>query len=441
MAYLFDLCCGSSDARHAGSNDEDAKVFSAYGDPPRRGSNHGQTLQTGVRPSLQNPLHRHTDAAAGGEDELFNELAFENVSARFKNKRASDRYTKMLIEEQAHLDENALLLEERQIMMLDEEDKEMDILLENMEAESRALDEESRMLQASIENIEHLDSNQTSDLKRMSGLSHMTGFSNRVLDLLAEVDIPPPPSHPPPDDANVAVVPTSTTLFDQDSARMQELNVYLAMSDDETGTEVEQYGGPENHTVSQSYLQAGVNFCFQGNYLRAKKCLKICASFALHEGDETMLARALGNLANVYESTHRSAKALALYRVCIDILRKNDDFSRERFVVTNALLSCVRLHKYEEALQFAERQIEILRVLQAFPATNNVSKLNNSCSSSHPEEDIITDFTQQIQDAESVVTALQNTLRAGDDGFFYDLESHGRSLYAIETTTSIHSVN
>ena len=73
-----------------------------------------------------------------------------------------------------------------------------------------------------------------------------------------------------------------------------------------------------------------------------------------------LIARAYGNLANVYETLSRSEVAVEYYEACIGLLQRLGETKRESFVLANAIVSYIQLKQFENALRLAQRKLEIL---------------------------------------------------------------------------------
>ena len=91
----------------------------------------------------------------------------------------------------------------------------------------------------------------------------------------------------------------------------------------------------------------------------AKAHVKHAIDQAKQAGHELLEGRAYGNLANIYETAGQSRKAIKYYKMCISKMRKLGEKGRESFVLSNAMVSCIHLKKYSEALKLAQRKLRI----------------------------------------------------------------------------------
>jgi len=113
-------------------------------------------------------------------------------------------------------------------------------------------------------------------------------------------------------------------------------------------------------TSPEMAIQTGVD-CFScGMYSHAKKHLKRAVMLSRGGKDYLLIARAYGNLANVYETLGASDKAVVYYEASIGLLQRLGETRRESFILGNAIVSFIQLKQYENALRLAERKLEIL---------------------------------------------------------------------------------
>lgn len=187
-----------------------------------------------------------------------------------------------------------------------------------------------------------------------------------------------------------------------------EFGNFLYESDDDEQRQ-ESKSMNELNMSGTDYNIAGLEACAKQNYSQSKVIFKLAMRQAIFEKDEILLARASSNLANIYETLKRSAKALVLYKQAISLLESNGQYHLEKFIISNALYPAVRLKRYQYAITLIQREIEILQK----------EKTEN------PND---ADVDKQLEDAMHVSVTIENAVK---EGYELCLDAD-RELYCVK---------
>ena len=132
--------------------------------------------------------------------------------------------------------------------------------------------------------------------------------------------------------------------------------------------ELEEEGFLQALTAQGSIMKSVA--CFkQQLYVQSKMHLKRAVQYAMAgEKNRTnllSLARAYGNLANVYEFLMNSEKAAVYHIACINLLRELGETERESVALSNALVTYIKLGRHKYALLLARRRLAVAETEEA----------------------------------------------------------------------------
>ena len=137
--------------------------------------------------------------------------------------------------------------------------------------------------------------------------------------------------------------------------------IYLGAEDDDDDNS-EDEGVPVDFvgdTDFESSIRSGVAAFGRAEYELARCHFTVALGHAKAEGEERSEARAEGNLANVYSTLYRPAKAMKHFHRALKLLRKLKEKRLEAFILSNGVVCSIQLGQYDEAMGYALRKLAI----------------------------------------------------------------------------------
>lgn len=154
---------------------------------------------------------------------------------------------------------------------------------------------------------------------------------------------------------------------------------HILLENDPEDDELEE---PPLDADEDKILEEGVRYFSEQNFEQARHHFRSALLIARRNIDHLLGARAMGNLANVYSADNNPEKAHKYFRRALRLLRQLRETKMESLIISNGVVCCVQLGKYDEALGLALRKMAISENVDEYrEAEGWIEKLNTAINS------------------------------------------------------------